>query len=171
MLGIIDSLKHSLFFLSPLLQSFLQHHRRVWRGCACGGAAGEYQPDKAQVGVVPSFLKTEGVPFFLCRSVFFFFLSLLLYIKGTSASLLYPPLDYACSCCGGRWSGCATVTLTSSCSSSNPQASCTELDVIDSLLHLLFCPRLSPLQSFLQSHRQVRRDCVGGYAADEEHSD
>ena len=42
------------------MQCFRQQHRRVWRGCACGGAAREQQPDRPRVSVVPSVV-FEGV--------------------------------------------------------------------------------------------------------------
>ena len=80
MLGAIDSPHYSLIRRRRTsLQCFRQRDRRLWRSCACGGAPGKQHPDSTRVGVVPSFLKQEGAPFFLCRSVFsFFFLSRLL---------------------------------------------------------------------------------------------
>ena len=35
-----------------MMQTYIQRHWCLWSSCACGGAAGEHQPDCARVSVV-----------------------------------------------------------------------------------------------------------------------
>ena len=74
-----------------LMQCFRQQHRRVWRGCACGGAAREQQPDRPRVSVVPSVV-FEGVRVLSARdsllNLFFFLFAGALYICSSSSGAL-----------------------------------------------------------------------------------